>query len=69
MTPIGKSTTVRELLEAHPEVFSVLENHGMCADCQADPPSVPLSHFAEKHCAGDVESLLSELRSAIGKRD
>jgi hypothetical protein len=55
-------TTVRELLSAHPEVFDVLLGHGMCADCQDNPPPVPLAHFADKHCAGDLAGLLEELK-------
>ncbi len=41
---ITPDTTVRDLLSAHPELFAILERHGMCADCKADPPPAPLSH-------------------------
>jgi hypothetical protein len=62
---IDASTTVRELLRRHPEVFDVLLGHGMCEDCKADPPPVPLGHFANKHCAGDVAGLIAELQGAM----
>lgn len=65
MPTITETTTVRDLLAAHPHVFSVLLGHGMCADCQQDPPAVPLQHFATKHCAGDIQGLLGEIKSAI----
>ncbi len=64
--PITADTTVRDLLTAQPELFSILERHGMCADCKADPPPVPLSHFAGKHCGGDVDGLIRELHAAAG---
>lgn len=65
MVALNESTTVRDLLTAHPHVFNVLLRHGMCEDCQADPPPVPLGHFARKHCGGDVEGLLGEIREAL----
>ena len=65
MLAIDASTTVKVLLDAHPEVFGVLVRHGMCEDCKADPPPVALGHFAEKHCGGDIERLLEELRQAM----
>jgi hypothetical protein len=65
MLTITPTTTVRDLLQAHPEAFPVLERHGMCADCQSAPPAVPLHQFATKHCAGDIAGLLAELRAAI----
>jgi hypothetical protein len=64
MTTITPSTTVRELLEAHPSVFQVMLGHGMCASCQQDPPDVPLSHFAQKHCGGNLAGLIQELETA-----
>ncbi len=69
MLAITASTTVRELLAAHPEIFAVFLGHGMCEDCKADPPPVPLQHFAQKHCGGDLAGLLAELEEAIGKTD
>jgi hypothetical protein len=65
MLAINESTTVRDLLAVHPEVFPVLVGHGMCEDCKADPPPVALGHFAAKHCSGDVRGLLEELKCAI----
>lgn len=65
LTALSEATTVRDLLKAHPHVAPVLLRHGMCADCQADPPPVPLGHFARKHCAGDIEGLLGEIREAM----
>lgn len=59
--PLTPETTVRNLLTTHPELFAVLEKHGMCADCKADPPTVPLRHFAIKHCGGDMDGLIREL--------
>ncbi len=67
MVSLTPETTVRDLLAAHPQVFSVFELHGMCADCKADPPPVPLRHFASKHCGGDVQGLMRELTAAIGQ--
>ena len=67
MLAISASTTVKELLTAHPEVFPVLLGHGMCEDCQADPPPVPLGHFAAKHCGGNLAGLLAELEQAMGR--
>lgn len=58
-------TTVRELLSAHPSAFDVLLGHGMCADCKENPPPVPLSHFARKHCADDLAGLLKELNQVL----
>jgi len=63
---IDESTTVRDLLAAHPETFDVLLVRGMCADCRFNPPPVPLGHFAEKHCGGDIEGLLGELKRVAG---
>jgi hypothetical protein len=62
---IDGNTTVHDLLGRHPETFTVFLAHGMCADCQADPPPVPISHFAMKHCEGNLDELLGELRSAM----
>ncbi len=64
---LTEDTTVRELLTTHPEVFDILLGHGMCADCQDDPPPVPLQHFARKHCGGDVLGLIRELETVMGK--
>jgi hypothetical protein len=63
---ITADTTVRDLLSAHPELFSILERHGMCPDCKDDPPPVPLHHFATKHCGGDVDGLIRELHGVAG---
>ncbi len=65
MFMLSESTTVRALLTAYPQVFPVLLNHGMCADCRTDPPEVPLARFAEKHCGGDLAGLIDELRGAM----
>ena len=67
MMKIDGHTTVREILGAHPETFPVFLAHGMCADCQADPPPVPLHHFASKHCGGNIQGLIAELRSAVAE--
>lgn len=64
MMTLTENTTVRELLTAHPETFDILLGFGMCADCQHDPPPVPLHHFAWKHCGGDVQGLIRELEAA-----
>lgn len=69
MLTIGPATTVKDLLAAHPQVFPVLLSHGMCADCQAAPPPVPLGHFAEKHCGGNIDGLLEEFQQAIQSSD
>lgn len=65
MLSLEASTTVRDLVTTHPEAFSVLLKHGMCEDCKADPPTVPLDHFANEHCGGDLHGLLDELKGAI----
>ena len=59
------TTTVSDLIHMHPEAFEVLARHGMCDDCRRSPPPVPLAHFAEKHCGGNVAGLLDELRATI----
>ncbi len=69
LTEISGATTVRDLLHEHPGVFPVFLGHGMCEDCKADPPPVPLAHFASKHCDGELALLLSELRQAMGAPD
>lgn len=65
MLAIEESTTVRDLLKAHPNVFQVLLGHGMCEDCKADPPPVPLGQFAKKHCGGNISGLIEELNQTI----
>ena len=62
-------TRVNDLLASYPEAFSVLLNHGMCADCQANPPAVPLAHFAKRHCGGDIDGLLEEIQVVVGGQD
>lgn len=62
---LTETTTVRDLLTRHPETFDVFLRHGMCEDCKADPPPVPLHHFARKHCGGDVQGLISELEASM----
>jgi len=62
---IDGETTVRDLLTQHPEAFDVLAARGMCEDCQADPPPVPLHHFADKHCDGDLKGLICALSAVI----
>jgi hypothetical protein len=65
MLELTAQTTVRDLLTVHPGVFPILLRHGMCADCQANPPPVPLGTFAAKHCAGDLAGLIAELQAAV----
>lgn len=65
MQPIDAHTTVRQLLIAFPLAFEVLAAHGMCADCRNDPPPVPLRHFAQKHCDGNLMGLLAEIDAVI----
>ena len=69
MSPIRPTTTVRELLSHHPQAFSVLVRFGMCPECRADPPPVPLSHFAMKHCDGKLDVLLEALYAVISPSD
>jgi len=64
MLKIDGHTTVREILKTHPETFPVFLGHGMCEDCKANPPPVPLQHFASKHCGGDLSGLIRELSAA-----
>lgn len=64
MLSIDGTTTVRDMLREYPETFHVLLNRGMCAECQDNPPPVTLEHFAQKHCAGNLGELLTDLRQA-----
>lgn len=66
MLTIDETTTVRAMLAAYPQTFSILVEHGMCAECKADPPPVSLGRFATKHCGGDVAGLIDQLRRAAG---
>jgi hypothetical protein len=68
MLAINAHTTVRDVLTAYPDTFDVFLRHGMCEDCKADPPPVPLHHFANKHCGGDIPGLINELSAVIGGR-
>lgn len=65
MLNINGSTTVRELLTAHPDVFDVLVSYGMCRGCKESPPPVPLGHFSQKHCNGDLEKLIEQVQAVI----
>lgn len=65
MLTIDGDTTVRELLTEHPGAFDVLLSHGMCQDCKDDPPAVPLAHFAQKHCGGDLENLIDQIEATV----
>jgi len=62
MLSIDGRTTVRELLTKHPPAFDVLVSHGMCQDCKDNPPLVPLAHFAQKHCNGDLDNLVEQIQ-------
>lgn len=57
---------VCDVLKEYPVVWSVFERHGMCDDCKASPPPVPIQHFVDKHCNGDLEMFLGELQVAVG---
>ena len=54
-------TTVREVLTRYPDAVDVLSQYGMCDDCKAAPPPVPLEHFAEKHGV-ELDRLICELQ-------
>jgi hypothetical protein len=69
MQAIHANTTVRELLTTFPQAFGVLAAHGMCADCKEDPPAVPIRHFAQKHCGGNIDGLLAEIHAVIQPQD
>jgi hypothetical protein len=62
---IGPETPVCDLLAEHPQVFEVFERHGMCADCRVAPPPVPLQHFVDKHCQGDLAGFLREIEARL----
>ncbi|MHC5111497.1 MAG: hypothetical protein ACYTHJ_16645 [Planctomycetota bacterium] len=66
MIEIDGNTTVQDLLREHPRAFDILAGHGMCQSCRDDPPAVPLHHFAQKHCGGDLETLIAEIRGGCG---
>ncbi len=53
----------------HPQAFDVLVSHGMCQDCKDDPPPVPLEHFVQKHCNGDLKSFIEQVEAAIRGND
>ena len=63
---IEPMTRISDLLASHPEAFSVFLSHGMCADCQRNPPPRPLEHFAMEHCGGDVDGLIEEIQAVVG---
>ena len=65
MTPISPTTTVRDLLRAYPQAFPVLLGHGLCADCEANPPEVPLSHFASKHYVMRLNEVIQKFSTQI----
>ena len=65
MLTIDGNTTVRDLLTKHPNAFDVLVSHGMCQECKDNPPPVPLEHFAQKHCDGDLKNLIDKVKTAI----
>lgn len=56
---------VCDVFANHPSAFDVFERHGMCEDCKQSPPPVPVSHFVEKHCNGQIDAFLSELNDHI----
>ncbi len=58
-------TTVRDVLTHYPQAFAIFAAHGMCADCKAAPPPVPLEHFATKHQV-NLTQLIGELTDCIG---
>ncbi len=62
---IHRDTTVRDLLTAYPAAFDVLASHGMCQSCKDDPPPVPIHHFAMKHCGGEVDRLIEEVKAVV----
>ena len=68
MLSIHDQTTVRDVLTTYPQTIDVFLRHGMCEDCQADPPPVPLHHFATKHCGGNLQGLIEELKQVIPAR-
>lgn len=65
MLNIDGNTTVRDLLTTHPNAFGVLASHGMCQSCRDNPPPVPLAHFARKHCDGDLENLIKQVKATL----
>ena len=64
MLPLTGDTLVCDLLTKHPQTFAVFESHGMCADCKASPPPVPLHHFSSRHDV-PLNRLIAELNTAI----
>ena len=64
--PLTGDTLVCDLLAHHPQTFAVFETHGMCADCKASPPPVPLHHFSSNHDV-PLDQLIGELTAAIGE--
>ncbi|UCD74606.1 MAG: hypothetical protein JSV91_12555 [Phycisphaerales bacterium] len=62
--PLSGDTTVCDLLSRYPRAFSVFEAHGMCEDCKAAPPPVPLHHFSQKHGV-PLDQLIGELSEVI----
>lgn len=56
---------VCDVFAKHPNVFDVFERYGMCEDCKQSPPPVSVSHFANRHCNGQIEEFLIELNTHI----
>lgn len=57
---------VCDVLSQYPATWPVFERHGMCEDCKASPPPVPVQHFVNKHCNGKIAEFLGEIHAAIG---
>ncbi len=55
---------VCDVLREYPQTWDVFLRHGMCEDCKTSPPPVPIQHFVDKHCDGQLESFLAELGGA-----
>ncbi len=69
MLDINGATTVRDLLTNYPGAFDVLVSHGMCRECKVNPPPVPLEHFAQKHCGGNLKGLIEQIEAAINNKN
>ena len=56
---------VCDVLTNYPQTWDVFIRHGICKDCQQSPPPVPVMHFVNKHCGGQIELFLQELKNSV----
>ncbi len=65
MASINAHDLVCDVLQKYPAAWAVFERHGMCEDCKTAPPPVPIQHFVDQHCNGNIFEFLQEIQHAI----